>query len=209
MQQKPGKLFLISASSGAGKTTLVREVIARLTLDHPIERVITYTTKAPRPGECDGIDYHFLSEAAFLEKLEQGFFVEYSTVYGAYYGFPRTILDNVNCGTSYVGIVDRAGAASIKAAYADVILVWIKAPDVQTLETRLASRAQDSADMIAFRLAIAQQELAQEATDELYDHTIVNDDLEQSITGLENIIRCAWEEFLAEEPAEDLAPRKL
>lgn len=189
MENRCGKLFLISASSGAGKTTLVREVLARLHSEHGIKRVITYTTKAPRPGELQGIDYHFLSEADFIEKIGQGFFVEHSTVYGAYYGFPRSILHDIDKGAHYIAIVDRAGAASIKAEKPDAVLIWIQAPDTQALEARLTSRAQDSQEVIAFRLAIAQRELAGELSDALYTHHILNDDLEAAIVNLEELIR--------------------
>lgn len=183
-----GKLFLVSASSGAGKTTLVREVLVRLHEEHGVKRVITYTTKAPRPGEQQGIDYHFLSEDEFMKKIAQNFFVEHSTVYGAYYGFPRSVLHDIDHGAHYIAIVDRAGAASIKSERPDAILIWIKA-DKQVLEARLTSRAQDTQEVITFRLAIAEQELAAEQADDLYNHLILNDSLEAAIERLEHIIR--------------------
>jgi guanylate kinase len=186
MNKTSGKLFLISASSGAGKTTLVREVIARFG-DIQLKRVITYTTKAPRPGEQDGIDYHFLSESEFIKKIEGNFFVEHSTVYGAYYGFPRSVLYEVEIGSHFIGIVDRAGAASIKAAWPAAVLIWIQPPDQDALEKRLHSRAQDNDATIAFRLEIARQESIEDQA--LYQHRIINDDLNIAVDVLHSLMK--------------------
>lgn len=186
MRQLSGKLFLISASSGAGKTTLVREVIARFG-DIQLKRVITYTTKTPRPGEQNGIDYHFLSEPEFLKKIDENFFVEHSTVYGAYYGFPRSVLHEVGTGAHYIAIVDRAGAASIKTAWPAAVLIWIQPPDQDALEQRLHARAQDTDATIAFRLAIARQESAEDQA--LYQHRIINDDLTVAVDVLHSLMK--------------------
>ena len=183
IQIKPGTLFVVSAPSGAGKTTLVHEVIHRLQGEYDVQRVITYTSKTPRPGEINGVDYHFVTEEEFKAKIETNFFVEYSTVYGAYYGFPSSVLDAMKCGTSFIAIVDRAGAASLKACVGAALLIWIMPPSKEALAERLAGRAQDSDVTIAFRLAIAEQELSN-SRDELFDHFIVNDNLENAINEL-------------------------
>ena len=191
MKKGSGLLFVVSAPSGAGKTTLVTKVIERLKGDHAIQRVITYTSKQPRPGEIQGVDYHFLTEAEFIGKIKQNFFVEYSTVYGAYYGFPKDVFDAIDEGQHFIAIVDRAGAASLKAYRKDAVLIWIKPPGKGALAERLISRAQDSQGQIAFRLALAQQEMARQERDELFEHVILNDSLEAALDRLEEIINKA------------------
>lgn len=183
-----GKLFIISAPSGAGKTTLVMQIIERVKGQCALKRVITYTTKTPRPGEVHGIDYHFISEADFKEKIEQDFFIEHSTVYGAYYGFPKEIFWSIEQGEHFIAIVDRAGAVSIRAYKNDAILIWISPPSESALEQRLSSRAQDDESQIALRLSLARQEIA-ERNDHLFDHIIINDELSTALAKLEDIIK--------------------
>ena len=113
-----GTLFVISAPSGAGKTTLVREVLDRLRAELGLMRVITHTSKQPRTGEVQGVDYHFLSEEEFKQKIEEEFFIEHSTVYGAYYGVAKALFKKLDEGIHHIAIVDRAGAASLKAKVA-------------------------------------------------------------------------------------------
>ena len=183
-----GKLFIVSAPSGAGKTTLVQEVIARLRASHGIERVITYTTKQPRHQEVHGVDYHFVSESHFKQLLTEEFFVEHSCAYGAYYGFPQTVLDQVEAGSSFIAILDRAGAAAVRAKKQDAVLIWISPPSKEALEQRLARRGQDTEDTIKFRLALAEQELCSQEGDTLYDHIIMNEDFQKAVQLLEKIV---------------------
>lgn len=186
--EKSGKLFIVSASSGAGKTTLVRHVVNRL--GHAgLKRVITYTTKAPRKEEVAGVDYHFLTEEEFKEKIAQDYFVEHSNAYGAYYGFPRMVLGEVAVGAFYITILDRAGAAALKAHMDNVVLIWIKPPTQESLQQRLVGRAQDDALTIASRLALAEQERALEEQENLFHHVIVNDEFHVAAGLLEEIIR--------------------
>lgn len=187
--RKAGKLFIISAPSGAGKTSLVQNVIERLGQRCAVKRVITYTTKKPRVGEVAGVDYHFLTEEEFKEKLLQDYFVEYSTAYGAYYGFPRYIINEVAYGASYMVILDRAGAAALKAHKEDVVLIWIKPPTHESLRLRLTSRGQDDESTIAYRLALAQQELELEEQERFFQHSIMNDDFHGAVEQLEKIVR--------------------
>ncbi len=181
-----GKLFVISAPSGTGKTTLVTTIIEHLPT-YNLQRVVTYTSKQPRSGEIPGVDYHFLSEAEFVKKIEEGFFVEYSTVYGAYYGFPKEVLTQMAQGKHLLAIVDKAGAAALKKHIEESILIWIKPPDKESLHKRLLSRAQDHEDAIAFRLAIAQKEL--DEGQDLFHHIITNDDFNEAIGCLAHIIK--------------------
>lgn len=183
-----GRLFVVSAPSGAGKTTLVTKVIEQLTPQYGVKRVVTYTSKQPRPGDVNGFDYHFITEEDFKAKIAANYFVEHSTVYGAYYGFPRFVVEEIYQGANYIVIVDRAGAASLKTYIKEAVLVWIKPPDKAALAARLAHRGQDSAETIAFRLGIAETELTTEA-EHFFDHIVINDDLEQAIAELAGLIQ--------------------
>jgi guanylate kinase len=184
-----GTLFVISAPSGAGKTTLVCQVLERLHRELGLMRVITHTSKQPRPGERHGIDYYFLDEEEFKRKIAQDYFIEYSTVYGAYYGVGRELFKRLDEGIHHIAIVDRAGAASLKVNVADAVLIWIHPPAKEVLEQRLSTRAQDSEDTISFRLKIAEQELESAANETLFEHVIVNDDLQEAVKQLEQLIR--------------------
>ncbi len=188
MQKKQGKLFVVTAPSGAGKTTLVQHVIARLSPEYQLQRVITYTTKQPRKGERNGIEYHFLEEEAFKQRIGEGFFIEHSTAYGSYYGFPKEVFTFLSEGKSYMGIVDVAGATAIKAYSEHAILIGIRPPDQQVLEQRLMQRAEDSASAIAFRLGLAEDELAC-LEEGLFKYIIINDLLDDAAQKLEAIVR--------------------
>jgi guanylate kinase len=188
MQEKKGKLFLVTAPSGAGKTTLVQHVITRLSPEYSLQKVITYTTKRPRPGEREGIEYHFLSEEDFIQRISEGFFIEHSTAYGAYYGFPKDIFFSLSQGQSFMGIVDIAGAKAIKSYFPDSILIGIRPPDQHALEQRLRQRGEDNSSEIAFRLTLAQNELTH-LEKGLFNYIMVNDLLDDAILKLEEIVR--------------------
>ena len=188
MSHKAGRLFVVSAPSGAGKTTFVKQVVTRLGHECDLHKVITYTTKQPRPGERQGVDYHFLSEADFKMRIKEGFFVEHSTVYGAYYGFPKEVFSFLKEGKSYMGIVDLAGAASIKAYTSEAILIGIRPPCEDVLVQRLADRAEDSEGAISFRLGLAQDELDR-IKEGFFKHIIINDVLDEAVKRLESIVR--------------------
>src|SRR5579862_9920541 len=108
-----GRLFLVSAPSGGGKTTLVNAAIASLSREHSIKRLITYTSRSPRTGDVHGVDYHFVTPAEFQTLIEQEFFLEWSAAYGTFYGTPKEVLRDIAQGLSYIAIVDRAGAQAI------------------------------------------------------------------------------------------------
>lgn len=185
---KKGKLFVVSAPSGAGKTTLVKHVIAHLGHECDLHKVITYTTKQPRPGERQGVDYHFLEETEFKRRITEGFFVEHSTAYGAYYGFPKEVFRYLERGISYMGIVDLAGAESIRAYSEEVILIGIRPPDEKALLERLTGRAEDTQDAIAFRLGLAEDELNR-IHEGFFKHIIINDIFDEAVQRLEKIVR--------------------
>lgn len=185
---KKGTLFVVTAPSGAGKTTLVQQVVSSLSSEYALEKVITYTTKQPRPGERQGIDYHFLTEADFLERISEGFFVEHSTAYGAYYGFPKEVFSFLLEGRSYLGIVDIAGAQAIRSYSSEAILIGIRPPSYEALKERLAHRAEDTAEAINFRLSLAHDEMDL-LNDSLFRYIIINDHLDESVKSLERIVR--------------------
>jgi guanylate kinase len=185
-----GKLFIISAPSGAGKTTLVSAVIARLNPSILIERLVTYTTRKPRLYEEDGIDYHFLTVPEFEARLRQGFFFDWSSAYGAYYGAPVYALDKLRH-ISLIGIFDRAGVQRLigKPDFRDFFVpIWIHVP-LQTLEKRLIARNSESKEQIERRLLIAQNEIEAEQHEPLYRYHIVNDKLDNALVQCELIIR--------------------
>ncbi|MCS7336980.1 MAG: guanylate kinase [Verrucomicrobiae bacterium] len=158
-------LVVISAPSGAGKTTLCENLISA----RPgMTRAITCTTRPPRPGERDGIDYYFLDEAAFAARVASGEFIEHATVYGYRYGVLKTeVLTKLSVGKDVLLQVDVQGAATIRAvAQADPVLkralvsVFLTPPTITELERRLRSRGQDAPEVIQKRLAVARAEIA-------------------------------------------------
>lgn len=188
MDKQRGKLFVVSAPSGAGKTSLVKEVLKRLQRDD-IQRVITFTSKIPSSLEIQGVDYHFVSEEDFKAKIEQDFFVEHSTEYGAYYGLPKSGLFPLDEGCSCIAIVDKEGAFSLKAHEPSAILVMIEPPGKDVLESRLKRRARDSNDTIIFRLGLADKELAAMKKSSLYNYVIVNSEFDKAVVEFEQIIK--------------------
>lgn len=191
---KPGKFFIVSAPSGAGKTSLVSAAIERLSPYFSLERVITYTTKQPRKTDIPGKDYHFISVEEFQEKIKKGFFIEWSSSYGHYYGSGRNILDKLAQGISLISIIDRVGAAQISAQLDDVILIWIYTKDLAVLQERLSLRGTENSKQIECRLTLAQKELEAELKEGLYRHHILNDCFESALLKLEAVIKGTLEE---------------
>ena len=183
---KAGKLFVISAPSGTGKTTLTRNVLARVQPEHDISRVVTYTSRTPRLEEKADVDYHFISEPEFAEKAAQNFFLEWSRAYGAYYGSPLSALENLACGMSLIMILDLAGALNVIQRY-DPVSIWISPPGIDVLRERLNKRGPTD-PLQDLRLKLAQEELEHEALSR-FTHRLANIDLHKSVDELENIIR--------------------
>ncbi len=183
-----GTLFIISAPSGAGKTTLMHKVFSDLRHQIRLERVVTYTTKTPRAGEKEGRDYHFVSREKFDQFLAQGFFMEYSKAYTDYYGSPASVIEGLDQGISYLLIVDRVGAQKIVKKVPDVVLIWIEAPSMTALKERLIRRGTDSEAQIERRCSRAQVEMDLEKKTPLYEHHIINDTVAQAASQLKAII---------------------
>lgn len=184
-----GKLFVVSAPSGTGKTTLVGTVMERL--DHKniqIKRVITYTTKKPKKCEVPGKDYHFISYEEFEKKIDIGFFIEWSQAYGNYYGSPAYILEHIKQLQSYILIIDRVGWQQINGNFAFAVPIWIEPPSLFVLKQRLQLRGRDDLLDIQHRINLAIKEIQDESISPLYRYKIINDNFNQAADELEKII---------------------
>lgn len=183
-----GSLFIVSAPSGAGKTSLMQAVLADLKSTHTIERVVTYTTKKPRAGELDGQDYCFISKELFEKRMHEGFFLECSTDYAAYYGTPADIEEKLARGISLVLIIDRRGAQQILAKMPEAVLIWIDAPSLNELERRLRGRATETEAQIMYRLEQAKNEITLESQDSLYPYHVLNDNFAEAVFQLKQLM---------------------
>lgn len=182
-----GKLFIISASSGAGKTSLVNAVLQRIQSIYDVNRVLTYTTRAPRQGEINGVDYHFITAQEFEVRIAQGFFLEWSNVYGAYYGSPCSIIQELRCGKSYIAILDRAGAEQVLKVHPDSVLIWIYT-DLVSLRDRLVQRKTETSEQIEYRIQLAKKEIEEENFKKFFTFHLHNDDFNRAIQELEALI---------------------
>lgn len=182
-----GRLFVISAPSGAGKTSLVMALLQNAPFGCAVERVVTYTTRAPRPGEVQDQAYHFITKELFEAKIKSGFFLEWSSWYQDYYGSARDVLKKLGLGKNYIMILDRAGARAVKQAYPAAELIWIQPPSLEVLKARLEKRG-DTQSSLTFRLERAAFEMQEEAEKKLYNHVVVNDSFEQALQALKLII---------------------
>ncbi len=164
--------LVISGASGTGKTSVVDKLLAS---DGRIVRALTATTRAPRRGEEDGVDYLFFSEEDFLKKRDAGYFAESAQVFDRWYGVPRKSIESgLKKGKWVVLNVDVQGGLTIKKAYPDAILVFVLPPSMETLTERLCNRGTDSAEEIKDRLEVAQGEMAIAPK---YDYVVVNDEV--------------------------------
>lgn len=184
-----GKLFIISAPSGAGKTTLVAALIARYGSIFNLERVITCTSKQARCVEQNGQDYHFLTCEDFEAKINEGFFVEWSKAYDAYYGCPRTIIDRVAAGQSYVLVIDRVGAEQVARCCEYAVLIWLYTHSIDDLRSRLLARNTEKQEVVDRRLERAIEEINLELCEPIYHYHVLNDDFEEALQRLVRIVK--------------------
>ncbi|NNM82348.1 MAG: guanylate kinase [Burkholderiales bacterium] len=179
-----GNLFIVSAPSGAGKTSLVR---ALLEADPIVHLSISFTTRAPRPGEIDGRDYHFVSKQAFVEMQGRGEFLESAEVHGNYYGTSQKwIQEERRKGNDILLEIDWQGALQVRKLVEGIIGIFILPPSIEALRQRLTGRGQDSAEVIDRRVAAAREEMGHVGE---FDYVIINDDMEEAKRDLFAIVR--------------------
>ena len=181
--RRRGTLFVVSAPSGAGKTTLCRELRLRVP---GLAYSVSVTTRAPRPGELNGVDFEFVDEPRFHAMVAAGEFAEHATVHGHLYGTRGTAIESaLEAGTDLLLDIDTQGAAQLKAHTPEAVLIFLVAPSMKDLEQRLRERRSDNEPEIARRLLRAQAEIALWTT---YDYLIVNRDVKEALDQLEAIV---------------------
>ena len=183
-----GKLFIITAPSGAGKTTLIEKFLA----DHkdlPFAKIVTYTTRQPRQGEELGIHYHFITHQDFEHRKSIGFFIEHSYAYGNYYGSAWDFIHELERGISFFAILDIQGSQAIKKAYPKAVTIFLTPPDYQELQRRIEERDKllDSAT-VQKRLSDVRKELLSLPSHDLFDHIVTDGTLEYRLSQLKKII---------------------
>jgi guanylate kinase len=181
--KRRGTLFVVSAPSGAGKTTLCRELRERVP---GLAYSVSVTTRAPRAGEIDGVDFQFVDEARFRAMIAAGEFAEHAVVHGHLYGTRATTLERaLAAGTDVLLDIDTQGATRLKAHAPEAVLIFIVAPSMKDLEQRLRERRSDNETEITRRLARAREEIALWRR---YDYLIVNRDVKEALDQLEAIV---------------------
>jgi guanylate kinase len=179
---RKGALLIISAPSGAGKTTICRKLLARR---KDLKYSVSCTTRTPRPGERNGKHYFFLSREEFKRKIQRGELLEWAMVHDEYYGTPRAFVDDqIKRGLNVIMAIDVQGAMSIRRKHPAAILVFVLPPSMDELKARLAGR-RDASEIVAKRLANSRGELAA-AKD--YDYVVVNDALEKCVDQISCIL---------------------
>lgn len=178
-----GKLFVVTAPSGAGKTSLIEAVMK----DDPSLKIsVSYTTRKPRPGEKEGVDYHFVDQRTFRAMQQRGDFLESAEVHGNHYGTAKqVILDAIAKGEDLILEIDWQGAQQVRRLYPGAVGIFILPPTVQELERRMRARAQDSDAVIRQRVANAREELAHAGE---FKYAIINKDFETARRELASII---------------------
>ena len=178
-----GSLFIITAASGTGKTSLVKQLLAT-TNDLTVS--VSHTTRSPRPGEIDGQHYHFTDVESFTSAIDEGKFLEHAEVFGNYYGTSEhSVRTQLESGIDVILEIDWQGALQVKRLFTDAIMVFILPPSVATLRQRLSTRATDSTDVIEQRLAGSVHEMSQYVH---ADYVVINDNFEVALTELKAII---------------------
>ena len=180
---KTGKLFMITAPSGAGKTSLVKTLVNQ---NNNLCVSISHTTRPPRNSELDGVNYHFINNNEFMEMLSQGQFLESANVYGHYYGTSRTWVDEqLKSGNNVILEIDWQGARQVRDLLPNVCSIYILPPSLEALTNRLKDRGQDDDDTIENRMNEAQSVIAHVTE---ADFVVVNDEFELAIKNINAII---------------------
>lgn len=179
-----GSLYTVSAPSGAGKTSLVKALVERTA---GIRVSVSHTTRAMRPGEVDGVNYHFVDQHKFMAMVEAGAFLEHARVFNNFYGTSQQwVEDTLAQGGDVILEIDWQGAQQVRRLIKDTVSVFIAPPSLETLSLRLTGRGQDSAEVIAARMQQAVTEMSHypEA-----DYLIVNDNFEDAVVDLQSLVR--------------------
>jgi guanylate kinase len=182
----PGNLFIISAPSGAGKTSLVQSLLKH---DPHIELSVSYTTRDPRSGEQNGKDYHFVSRETFLEMAKRGEFLESAEVYGNLYGTSQNwIRQEIARGRDILLEIDWQGATQVRRLFPDCVSIFILPPSLAALEQRLKGRGKDSDAVIAKRMAAVREDVSHVAE---FNYVIINNDLNDALQELAAVVLSA------------------
>lgn len=183
MGETKGQLYVISAPSGTGKTTIVRAILDR----HPdLIESISYTTRDMRPGDRADVDYHFVSSDEFKKLAGEGFFAEWAEVYGNFYGTPEVpIAKAIERGEKVVLDIDVQGGMSLKKHFPDCMTIFLLPPSEEELIRRLRGRGTDAEEAIERRLVTAKRELAYQ---DRYDRRVINDDVDRAVGEVESLI---------------------
>lgn len=181
-----GTLFIVSAPSGAGKSSLIDALLKRFNLDDKLRLSVSHTTRAPRPGEIDHVSYHFITNEEFEKLIERNAFYEYAHVFDHYYGTSREIVEQwLNEGKDVLLDIDWQGARQIRRQTPDAKGIFIVPPSLEELNRRLVTRATDAPEVIEKRMSKAISEISHYNE---YDYVIVNDDFDESLLNMRSII---------------------
>lgn len=182
LNKHPGKLFIISGPSGAGKGTIAKRILEETELEFSV----SMTTRGPREGEIDGVHYYFVDEDAFLRNIDEGGFLEHAQVYGNRYGTPKApILERLEKGIDVLLDIEMQGALQVKESYPDGVFIFILPPSMAELRKRLTGRGTESPEAIEMRLSKTLTEI--EYVDK-YDYLVVNGVLDEAVNRVKAII---------------------
>jgi len=190
MPQTLGNLFILAAPSGAGKSSLITALLAKhqntSIHDNAMQVSVSHTTRAPRPGEVDGVHYHFVDRSEFETLIAQESFFEWAEVFGNYYGTSKTVIEHtLRQGKDVFLDIDWQGARQVKAQIPDTATIFVAPPSRQELQRRLTERGQDSEEIIAQRMAKAVAEISHYHE---FDFIVVNDDFNSALAELDAIV---------------------
>ena len=178
-----GLLFVVSAASGTGKTSLVKALLERVNNLHVS---VSHTTRGQRPGELDGVHYHFTQKQDFIDLIEQGGFIEYAEVFGNYYGTAQaTVKEQLAKGHDVLLEIDWQGAQQVRNLFPESKQIFILPPSQFDLRERLSNRGTDTVDVIEHRLGCAVEDMQQYVN---FDYVIINDDFNKALHDLESVI---------------------